>query len=99
MALTGTQLYGATTLAWPILLWLFLALPILLLVHFGADLFGTNFIKIFFLLIFFQFLIYKKFFLVFHFYFYFSKTVEDFLLFVLKFLSILHKKIQVQTQR
>jgi len=44
----GTRLYGATTLALPIWLWSLLALPILLLLHFGADLFGANFMKMFF---------------------------------------------------
>jgi len=44
----GTRLYGTTTLAWPVLLWPFFALPILLLVHFGADLFDANFTKIIF---------------------------------------------------
>jgi len=42
------HVFGATTLAQPVLLWFFLALPTLLLVHFGADLFGTNFMKIIF---------------------------------------------------
>jgi len=50
------RLFCATTLARPVLLWPFLALPILLLVHFGADLFGVNFTKIiFFLFLIFQF--------------------------------------------
>jgi len=44
--------FGMTTLAQPILLWPFFALPILLLVHFGADFFGVNFTKIIFSLLF-----------------------------------------------
>jgi len=47
----GTLLYVTTTLVQPVLLW-----PFLLLVHFGADLFGTNFMKIIFFICFlFQF--------------------------------------------
>jgi len=46
--LQGTRLYGVITLVQPVLLRPFLALPILLLAHFGADLFGTNFTKKFF---------------------------------------------------
>jgi len=92
----GTRLYGATTLSRPVLLWPFLAVPILLLVHFGADLFGTNFMKInFFLLLFVSiFLIYKKIFRLF-----FQIQSKDFLFICNKFLSPLHKKIQVQTHR
>jgi len=41
-----------TTLAWPVMLWPFLALPILLLVLVEVDLFGANFMKIFFPLLF-----------------------------------------------
>jgi len=37
------RLFGATNLVQPVLLWPFLALPILLLVHFGVDLFSANF--------------------------------------------------------
>jgi len=60
-----------TTLAQPILLWSFLALPILLLVHFGADLFGTNFTKIIFSFAFYNFFSFLVYF--------FSKAMEDFL--------------------
>jgi len=42
------RLFGATTLLRSVLLWPFLAFPILLLVHFGVDLFGVNFKKIIF---------------------------------------------------
>jgi len=82
------RLFGVTTLALPVLLWPFLALPILLLVQFGADLFGANFMKIIFSLAF--FFSKKKFFSVFLFHF-FSKTVENFLFVFNKFLSTLHK--------
>jgi len=42
------HLFDATILAQPALVWLILALPILSLVHFGADLFVANFMKIIF---------------------------------------------------
>jgi len=78
----GTRLYGATTLARPVLLWPFLALPILMLVHFEEDLFGANFMEInFFLLLFVSiFLIYKKIFRLF--FIFFSKTVERFFVYL-----------------
>jgi len=59
----GTRLYGAPTLVLPVLLWPFMALPILLLIQFEADLFGVNFTKIIFCVLFqfiSVFLIYKK---------------------------------------
>jgi len=43
-----TRLYGTIALSQPVLLLPFLALSVLLLVHFLADLFGTNFKKIIF---------------------------------------------------
>jgi len=55
----------------------FFALPILLLVHFGADLFGENFMKIIFFFCFFQ-LFTKKFLLSF-FQFFFFKNSQRFL--------------------
>jgi len=45
---TGARLYGTITLAQPVLLWPFLVLPILLLVHFGMNIVGANFTKIIF---------------------------------------------------
>jgi len=51
----GTRLYGATILARPVLLWPYLALPILLQIHFGADLFGANFVRIIYFVCFFFF--------------------------------------------
>jgi len=64
-----------TTFAQFVLLWPFLALPILLLVHFGADSFGTNFMNIIFFCFFrfriFQFFMYKNIFSFFHFFFFF----------------------------
>jgi len=81
----------------------FLAKLVLLLAHFGVDHFGTNFTKIkffsfaFFLISYFSiFLIYKKIFSQ-SFSVFISKTVKDFLFILLKFLSTLHKKVQVQT--
>jgi len=67
----------------------------LLLVHFGADLFGANFMKIiFFLLLFvsiyFSFLIYKNYF--FPSFLFFSKTVEDVLFIFNEFLSTQRKE-------
>jgi len=53
--ITEARLFGATTFARPVLLWPFMALPILLLVHFGADLFGANFTEIIYVFYFFQF--------------------------------------------
>jgi len=79
-------------LALPVLLWPFLALPIFLLVHFGADLFGANFTKIIFFSFWFQFLIYKKNFSLFFHFFLFQKQSKDFLFICNKFLSTLQKK-------
>jgi len=61
-AIVEARLFDTTTLVRPVLLWPFLALPILLLVCFGADLFGSNFTKIFFIsfFLFSILLIYKK---------------------------------------
>jgi len=87
-------------MARPVLLWPFLTLPILLLVHFGVDLFGENFTKIIFCFCF-NVLIYKKFikkFSVF-FHFFFKNSLKIFLFICNKFLSTLHNKIQVQTRR
>jgi len=79
----------------PVLLWTYLALPILLLVHFRADLFGANFTKII-SFAFSIFLIYKKF-SFFFILFLFQKQSKEFLFICNKFLSTLHTKIQVQT--
>jgi len=88
------RLFCTTALAQPVLLWSFLALPILLMVHFGADLFVANFTKIYFSFAFFSiFLNYKKFFSVF-----FQKQSKIFVYFN-KFLCTQQKKIQVQTHR
>jgi len=79
LKIVEARLFGATIVVRPVLLWPFLALPILMLVHFGADLFGANFTKIIFFFCsfsLFNFLIYKKNFSSFS--VFFSKTVERF---------------------
>jgi len=83
-------------LARPVLLWPFLALPIFLLVHFGAELFGMNLTKIIFSFLFsfsnFSiFLIYKNTFSVF-FIFFFQRQSMIFCLFLINFFPLYIKK-------
>jgi len=84
-------------MAQPVFMWPFLELPILMLVHFGADLFGANFSKIFFFLLFISiFLIYKKF-SVFLFLFYFFKSSLKIFCFLINFFPFYIKNASSNT--
>jgi len=92
---TEARLFGETTLAPPILLWPFLAFPILLLLHFEVDLFCANFTKKNFFLLFSIFLIHKNYFFPkFFFFFFFSKI---FCLFLINFFPLYIKNASSNT--
>jgi len=78
----------------PVLLWPFLSSPILLLVHFGADLFGANFTKIIFSFSNFSILLIYIFSSLFIFFFFFSKQSNSFCLFVINFFPLCIKKFK-----
>jgi len=78
-------------------MWLFLTLPILLLVNFGADLFWCKFHENYLLVLLFSiFLIYKKIFFCLS--VFFQKQSKDFLFICNEFLSTPHKKYKFQTR-